>query len=165
MTAKTMSDPIEFKPLHHAGTVAVNDTSEIRFYVDEFKGHRYASIRTFVKRDAYSGPTKAGVTMNLKVLEAVLETLAPLPEQPVLTEDAELGRIQKKPELELVIRVTIYRDETGVDFREFVDEEERGGYKGWSKKGVRIAYAELPAIRKHLASMRDFLKGASPEKP
>ena len=164
MTTRTMADALEFKSLHLAGTLSVNESSEIRFYVDEFKGHRYASMRTFVKNDNYSGPTKAGVTMNLKVLEAVLEKLAPLPEQPEHAEDVELARVEKKPELELVVRITIYRDETGLDFREFVDEEERGGYKGWSKKGVRIAYSELPKIRELLASMRDFLKAGAVDK-
>jgi hypothetical protein len=153
-----MAEQKEFKPLFLAGSVSMNDTSEIRFFVDEFKGHKYASIRTFVKRDSYSGPTKAGVTMNQRVLETVIEKLAPLPTEPEHTEEFQIGRIEKKPELELVLRITIYRDETGIDFREFVDEEERGGYKGWSKKGVRVLYADLPKVREYLTGMRDFLK-------
>jgi len=151
----TMAEEKEFKPLHNAGSIEVTDSSEIRFYIDEYKGFKYASIRTFIKRDDYAGPTKAGLTMNQQVLDTVIEKIAPLPETPEQSEDFELARIQKKSGLEVVVRITIYRDTVGIDFREWIDD---GVYKGWSKKGVRIAYTELTKIRKFLAEMSEFLK-------
>jgi hypothetical protein len=149
-----MPESKEFKPLQELGSVAVSEQSEIKFYVDEYKGRRYGSVRSFVKGDTYSGPTKSGVTLNARILDAVLPVLEKLPAEPAALEDQELLRIPKKAGVELVVRVTIYKDTTGVDLREWVDED---GYKGWSKKGVRIPYKDLPAAVKLLGQMRPLL--------
>jgi hypothetical protein len=149
-----MPEPKEFKPLKDLGSLAVTDASEIRFYVDEFKGHKYGSIRTFVKGDTYSGPTKSGVTLNETILGGVLEALGKLPPEPASLEEKELARFPKKIGVELVVRVTIYKDTTGVDFREWVNEE---SYKGWSKKGVRIPCKELAKAVGFLKEMRQFV--------
>ncbi len=132
----------EFKPLKDLGSIALSDTSELKFYVDEYKGHRYGSIRTFLKgSDGYNGPTKAGVTLNAPVLEGVVEALGKLPAEPAATEDQELARFPRRMGTELVVRITIFEDETGVDLREWVEDV---SYKGWSKKGVRIPYKQVP---------------------
>jgi len=71
-----MADAKEFKPLKELGAVALSETSELKFYVDEYKGHRYGSIRTFVTGGGdYTGPTKAGVTLNARVLEETIPAL------------------------------------------------------------------------------------------
>ena len=145
----------EFKPIAMVGTLPASDTSEIRFYVDEFKGYPYAAIRTFVKRENYAGPTKAGVTFNVESLEKVLAALAALPPEPQTIQDQELARVPRKAGVELVARVTIYKDSTGIDLREWVDEET---YKGWSKKGVRLPYGDLPKIVAYLKEMLVLLK-------
>ncbi len=144
-----------FKPLKEFGTVTLTESSEVRFYVDEYKGYPYASIRTFIKRDSYTGPTKSGITLNVNLLEQMLQKLEKLPDQSGATDDAEICRLPKKAGLELVVRITIYHDVIGIDFREWVDD---GVYKGWSKKGVRINYTEFPNILKHLKEMHEFLK-------
>ena len=154
-----MAETPAFKPLKEVGTLTLTDSSELRFYVDEYKGYSYASIRTFVKRDNYNGPTKSGLTLNLLLLQSLIEILEKLPPEPQTSEDVELARFPKKTGLELVARITIYRDTTGVDLREWVDD---GTYKGWSKKGVRIAYGELPKALTYLREMRDFLKAKKP---
>jgi len=146
-----MAESKEFKPLKDLGALALSDSSELKFYVDEYKGHRYGSIRTFVKGDAYSGPTKAGVTLNGRVLDETIAALEKLPPEPADLADRELVRVPKKAGVELVVRVTIYKDTTGVDLREWVDEPE---YKGWSKKGVRIPYKELPKTVAFLRQMK-----------
>ena len=146
-----MAEAKEFKPLKELGAVALSETSELKFYVDEYKGHRYGSIRTFVKSDTYSGPTKAGVTLNARVLEETLPVLEKLPAEPADLADRELVRVPKKQGVELVVRVTIYKDTTGIDLREWVDEAE---YKGWSKKGVRVPYKDLAAMVGYLRQMK-----------
>jgi hypothetical protein len=150
-----MPETQEFKPLAMVGAISTSDTSELRFYVDEYRGYPYASIRTFVNRDNYSGPTKAGITMNPPVLEKVIEALEKLPPEPQATEDMELARIQRKTGLELVVRITIYRDSAGIDLREWVDD---GTYKGWSKRGVRLPYGEMKKSVEHLKEMLALLK-------
>ena len=146
-----------FAPLKEMGSLEVSADSEIKFYVDEYKGYKYASIRTFLKREGYNGPTKAGVTLNPVLLAGVIETLAKLPPEPQALEEQELARFPKKTGSEFVVRVTIFRDTTGVDLREWVDD---GSYKGWSKKGVRLPYKELPKALGFLREMQQFL-GAS----
>ena len=146
-----MAEAKEFKPLKELGTVALTETSELKFYVDEYKGHRYGSIRTFIKGGAYTGPTKAGVTLNGRVLDVTIEALEKLPAEPAALEDKELARVPKKAGVELVVRITIYKDTTGLDLREWVDEPE---YKGWSKKGVRIPYKDLAQTITYLRQMK-----------
>lgn len=146
--------PRQFKPLKDLGSVALTETSELRFYVDEYKGFKYGSIRTFLKGEGYSGPTKSGVTMNPAVLAGVIEALGKLPGQPAAPQDQELGRFPKKIGVELVVRVTIFKDTTGIDIREWLEDE---AYKGWSKKGVRIPYAELASTLKRLGEMQQII--------
>lgn len=146
-----MAEAREFKPLKELGDIPLGDQSVLKFYVDEFKGHKYGSIRTFVKGETYSGPTKSGVTMNERILNEAIPVLEKLPAEPAATEDVELGRWPKKMGVELVARITLYKDTTGVDLREWVDEVE---YKGWSKKGVRIPYKDLPKALDFLRQMK-----------
>ena len=150
-----MAEPREFKPLKELGTISLSDTTQIKFYVDEYKGFKYASIRTFLKREGYTGPTKAGVTLNPTILEGVLAALAKLPPEPKALEEEELARFPKKMGTELVVRVTIYKDTTGVDFREWIDD---GTYKGWSKKGVRVPYKDMQKAIGFMKEMQAFLK-------
>lgn len=143
-------EPREFKPLKDIGLMALSDSSELRFYVDEFKGYRYGSIRTFLKGETYSGPTKSGVTLNPAVLDGVIDALGKLPAE-APTEEKELARFPRKMGVELVVRITLYKDTAGVDLREWVEEAE---YKGWSKKGVRIPYSKIPQTLGFLKEMK-----------
>lgn len=155
-----MAEAREFKPLKELGDISLGDESVLKFYVDEFKGHKYGSIRTFVTGEKYSGPTKSGVTMNERILSEaipVLEKLAPVPASP---EDVELGRWPKKMGVELVARVTFYKDAPGVDIREWMDGSDETGYKGWSKKGVRIPYKDLPQALEYLRQMKALVAKA-----
>lgn len=149
-----MAEAREFKPIKEVGAVSLSDTSELKFYVDEYKGYQYASIRTFVKGENYSGPTKSGVTMNAGILDGVIEALAKLPKEPSALEEKELARFPKKMGIELVARITLFKDNTGIDLREWVDDQT---YKGWSKKGVRIPYADLGKALDYLREMRGLV--------
>ena len=149
-----MPETREFKPLKELGEISLGDRSVLKFYVDEFKGHKYGSIRTFVSGEAYSGPTKSGVTMNERILNEAIPVLEKLPPEPTALEDVELARWPKKMGVELVARITIFKDNTGIDLREWVDEAE---YKGWSKKGVRIPYKDLPKALIFLKEMRSLV--------
>lgn len=149
-----MTETREFKPLKDLGSMPLSETSELKFYVDEYKGYKYGSIRTFVKGDTYSGPTKSGVTMNPTILDGIIEALSKLPPEPVDLEDKELARFPKKMGVELVLRITLFKDTTGLDLREWVEEND---YKGWSKKGVRIPYKELAATIAYLKEMKQLV--------
>jgi hypothetical protein len=149
-----MAEPREFKPLKDLGTISLSETTQIKFYVDEYKGYKYGSIRTFIHGDSYTGPTKSGITLNAALLDGVLPILQKLPKELEATEDVELARFPKKAGVELVVRITIFRDTTGVDLREWVEDS---SYKGWSKKGVRIPYQEVPQAVSYLKEMRQLV--------
>jgi len=152
-----MPEAREFKPLKELGEIPLGDKSVLKFYVDEFKGHKYGSIRTFVTGETYSGPTKSGVTMNARILEEAIPVLEKLPPEPASMDDVELARWPKKLGVELVARITIFKDAAGLDLREWVDEAE---YKGWSKKGVRIPYIEIPKALGYLREMKALVAKA-----
>lgn len=154
MAEENAAGPREFKPLQELGDIPLGDSSVLKFYVDEFKGHKYGSIRTFVSGGTYSGPTKAGITMNARILEEAIPVLEKLPPEPSALEEVELARWPKKMGVELVARITIFKDSAGVDLREWVEEAE---YKGWSKKGVRIPYKELPRALGYLRAMKGLV--------
>ena len=149
-----MPEQREFKPIKEVGAIAISDTSELKFYVDEYKGYQYASIRTFVKGDNYSGPTKAGVTLNQGVLAGVVEALGKLPPEGDAPEEKELGRFPKRMGIELVLRITTFKEQTGIDLREWVEDQT---YKGWSKKGVRIPYKDLGKALEYLKAMQGLI--------
>jgi len=137
------------------GVIAATEGSEIRFSVDEFKGHRYGSIRKHLKRESYSGPTRSGITMSPEIVSGVLEALRKLPKEPP-AEERELGRYAKRPGLAVVARITIYQDSVGIDLREWQQDV---SYTGWTKKGIRLAYADLEKITLYLSEMKEALSG------
>ncbi|UPT74197.1 MAG: transcriptional coactivator p15/PC4 family protein [Elusimicrobiota bacterium] len=92
-----MPEKIEFKPLKDLGAVVLNETSELKFYVDEFKGHRYGSIRTFIKGDGYTGPTKAGVTLNARVLDEAIAAIEKLPRSPSTSRTGSSSASRRRP--------------------------------------------------------------------
>ena len=146
-----MPEAREFKPLADLGEIPLGDRSSLRFYVDEYKGHRYGSIRTFLSGEGYNGPTKAGITLNARILDEAIAAIAALPPEPAEAADRELARWPKKAGVELVARITLYKDTVGLDLREWVDEPE---YKGWSKKGGRVPYKDLTKALGFLRQMK-----------
>jgi hypothetical protein len=155
MTEPGASKSVEFKPLKDLGSLPLNATSELKFYVDEYKGFKYGSIRTFVTGEGYTGPTKSGVTLNPAILAGVIEALETLPKTGAsFKEEKELGRFPKKIGVALVLRITLFKDAPGLDLREWVEEE---GYTGWSKKGVRVPYEELASTIQRLKQMQEIV--------
>jgi len=152
-----MAEVRQFKPLKELGDIPLGAGSVLKFYVDEFKGHKYGSIRTFVAGETYSGPTKSGVTMNARILDEAIPLLEKLPAAPDGAADVELARWPKKMGVELVARITVFKETHGVDLREWVEEAE---YKGWSKKGVRIPYKDLPKALAYLREMKSLVAKA-----
>jgi hypothetical protein len=137
-----MAEPSAFKPLEEFGEIPLGERSVLKFYVDAFKGRRYGSIRTFVSGESYCGPTKHGITLDAPLIAAVAALLESLgPPAGAERSDRELARWTKQSGVELVARVTLFKDTVGIDLREWVRED---GYEGWSKKGARVPFKELP---------------------
>lgn len=138
----------------NVGSIPSAENSEIRFYVSKYKGKLYAHVRKFVKTEAYTGPTQAGVTMTKESLDAVKNALAPLRPQDNVGEK-ELARIPRGAGLALVVRVSLYKDKQGLDLREWVESPT---YTGWSKKGVRVPYDYLTQVQQFLGQLEVFFR-------
>lgn len=136
------------------GSIPSAANSEIRFYVSKFKGKLYGHIRKFVKTESYAGPTQAGVTMTKETVESVRDAVKPLELKQAVT-DQELARLPRGPGLELVVRLSLYKEKPGIDFREWVSTP---SYTGWSKKGVRVPYEHLPQVKDYLDKMGVFFR-------
>ena len=145
----------EFKPLKEVGEIAASATSELRFYIDEFRGRRYASIRRFLKSPRYTGPTRSGVTMDAELLDSVLKSLEAHASDAGKVEERELGRFPRRPGVELVVRIQVYKDKPGIDIREWLDTDQ---YTGWSKKGVRVPYEKLKDLVQNLRGLHTELQ-------
>lgn len=146
-----------FRVLREIGVLASTEGAEIRFSIDEFRGHRYGSIRKYLKRDSYSGPTRSGITMSPPIAAGGLDALEKLPAEPAALEDREIGRYAKRAGLMVVARITIYRDSTGIDLREWQDDV---SYKGWTKRGIRLPYEKIREIISFLKQMREAMPPA-----
>jgi len=143
-----------FKVLQEVGVIPSTEGSEIRFSIDEYRGHRYASIRKYLKRDSYTGPTRSGITMSTDIVKGIADALTKLPKEPQALTEQELGRFAKRPGLSVVARITIYRDSTGLDLREW---QEDVSYKGWTKRGIRLPYEHVEDIIKFLNKMAEVM--------
>jgi hypothetical protein len=60
-------------------------------------------------------------------------------------EEKELGRIKKSNSAEIILKVSSYKGEYGVDIREYVTTET---YTGYTKKGTRIPLAQWDTFKK-----------------
>ncbi|HOX24036.1 MAG TPA: PC4/YdbC family ssDNA-binding protein, partial [Elusimicrobiales bacterium] len=87
----------EFKVLKDIGVLPSTEGSEIRFSIDEYRGYKYGSIRKYLKRESYSGPTRAGITMSRDIVSGVLGVLSKLTKNPSPSAERELGKFAKRP--------------------------------------------------------------------
>lgn len=139
-----------FAVLHEIGTLPLDESSEVRFSIDAYRGYRYASIRKYLIAGEYTGATRAGITMTPEIVQAVAPLLAALPDDPARLEDVELGKFAKRPGMSVVVRVSSFKGARGLDFRQWQEDE---SYKGWTKKGIRLPAEKIKEIKVLFAQM------------
>ena len=66
--------------------------------------------------------------------------------------EKEIGKIKKNDTTEIMVRVDDFGGRKGLTIREFVTSER---YTGFTKSGVRILAADLPAFREMINSVTD----------
>ncbi|NLO91220.1 MAG: hypothetical protein GX410_04425 [Elusimicrobia bacterium] len=142
----------EFRVLKEVGVLPSTEGSEIKFSIDEYRGYKYGSIRKYLKRDSYSGPTRAGITMSKDIVSGVLSSLLKLSKAAPPADELELGKFAKRPGLSVVARITVYQGSTGIDLREW---QEDVAYKGWTKRGIRLPFEQIDDITSYLKKMRE----------
>ena len=147
-----------FAVLAHIGALRLDESSEVKFSFDAYRGYRYASIRKYLTSGGYTGATRAGITMTPEIVKAVAPLLAALPDDPAQIKDVELGKFAKRPGMSVVVRVSSFQGTRGLDFRQWQEDE---AYKGWTKKGIRLPVEKMKEIKALFAQMARALQ----EKP
>ncbi|MCP3684410.1 MAG: hypothetical protein GY861_17160 [bacterium] len=66
-------------------------------------------------------------------------------------EDIEFGRLQKSDKTEVVVKMTEYKGEKGIDIREFLSSER---YTGPTKSGTRIPEAKWEEFKAIINKVR-----------
>ena len=143
-----------FMVLQQIGTLVLDENSEIRFSIDAYRGYRYASIRKYLTQGAYTGATRAGITLTPDIVKAVAPLLAQLPDDPAQLTDVELGKYAKRPGLSVIVRVSSFHGSRGLDFRQWQEDEK---YKGWTKKGIRLPSEKIKEVKVLFAQLAQVL--------
>ncbi len=145
-----------FAMLADIGTLALDESSEIKFSVDAYRGYRYGSIRKYLTSGGYTGATRIGITMTPEIVQAVAPLLAALPDDPKEVKETEIGKFAKRPGLSVVVRVSSFQGSKGLDFRQWQEDD---SYKGWTKKGIRIPIDKIKETKIFFAKMAQHLQG------
>ncbi len=144
-----------FEILTQIGSLILEDGNEIKFSVDSYRGHKYVSVRKYLKTDTYSGPTKAGITLSPEIVGKIAQALNTLPQDIAQIQDGELGKYAKRQGLSIVLRVSSYMGSKGIDLRQWQEDD---AYKGWTKKGIRLPIEKLEDIKKLFAVMVKYFE-------
>jgi len=146
------------------GKIEINDSSSCVFYIEEFRGKRFGSIRKFVDSEVYEGPTKSGVVLNEKgvaELISLLENFSSSRGESEKIEDGKLGKVEMDShnkmgeERCIVVQISTFKNEQALDIREYVETE---AYSGPTKKGVRIPLNSIKDVIGYLKTMEGELK-------
>ncbi len=144
-----------FAVLSEIGSIPFDDGSQIKFSLDSYKGHKYISIRKYLKSDTYSGPTKSGITLSFEMVDKIAQALNALPADINVVEDKELGKYAKRQGLAVVLRISSYMGARALDLRQWQEDE---AYTGWTKKGIRLPLEKLGEVKNLFAKTLDFIK-------
>lgn len=147
-----------FIVLQQIGSISLDENSEIRFSIDAYRGYRYASVRKYLTQGAYTGATRAGITLTPDIVKALAPLIEQLPDDPTQLQDMELGKYAKRPGLSVIVRISSFRDSRGLDLRQWQEDDK---YKGWTKKGIRLPAEKIKEIKVLFAKMATVLS----EKP
>jgi len=144
-----------FEILTQIGSLILEDGNEIKFSVDSYRGHKYVSVRKYLKTDTYSGPTKAGITLSPEIVGKISQALETLPQDIASIQDGELGKYAKRQGLSIVLRISSYMGSKGIDLRQWQEDDT---YKGWTKKGIRLPIEKLNEIKQLFVSMVKYFE-------
>lgn len=144
-----------FAVLTEIGTLAMDDGNEIKFSVDSYKGHKYVSVRKYLKTDTYSGPTKAGITLSPEIVSKINTALAAMPADYKEVQEGELGKYAKKQGLSIVFRISSFMGSKGIDLRQWQEDDT---YTGWTKKGIRLPIEKLDDIKQLFVKMNTYFE-------
>ena len=143
-----------FMMLQQIGVLPLDETSEIRFSIDAYRGYRYASIRKYQTAGEYVGATRAGITLTPEIVRALAPVIAGLPEDAAQLKAAELGKFAKRQGLSVIVQISMFHGNYGLDLRQWQEDDK---YKGWTKKGIRLPVNKMKEIKALFAQLAQAL--------
>ena len=154
------------------GDIQVTTTSEILFYLDEYKGKRFANIRKFSKSEKYTGPTKQGIKLTHEILSEVIKNKETIERKLDKLDEGEILRINKSPGRDVVVKYALYKGQYGFDIREMYKTNDGESFgKGirikieHTQRALEIMMEMLNRFNDDLAESPQVVKEPPPEKP
>ena len=145
-----------FTLLRDIGVIPLQENEDIRFSIDAYRGYRYVSVRRYLTTDGFSGATRDGITMTPEIVRAAVPRLKALPDDIKQIPDRIIGKFAKRPGICIVISVSTFRGERGLDLRQ--TEEDK-----FTKKGIWIPLEKLPEVKKLFADTLAALDEVVPD--
>lgn len=153
------------------GVIRLSPSSEVIFYIDMYKGERFANIRKFIRSERYTGPTKKGIKLTKQQLEPIIKALTKLSGDLDTIQEEELASIPISEDRHISIRINYFNGAYGLDIRHYISNKK---YKGPLKKGIRIplehtkdvsAYCQKMLDKFEIPEAKDTLFGRQDEAP
>jgi hypothetical protein len=138
------------------GSIQMSPSSELVFYLWRYRNEYYGVIRKFLKVKGYEGPTKSGVTLKLAHIRPLVDKLQELVCMYPKISYGKVWEIERRKTTKLAIQ--IIKDKESEDFLDIREYIISNNYEGWSKKGIRIRFNQIPEVLSLLRDMAERLE-------
>ena len=130
-----------FTLLREIGILNLSETEEVHFSIDAYRGFRYVSVRRYLKTDSFVGPTRDGITLTPETVQILVPLLRKLPDEPAKIPVGEVGRFAKRAGVCVVVSVSCFRENLGLDLRQWQADA------GFTKKGIWLPLEKIKEIK------------------
>lgn len=106
--------------IYEVGNIKYNESTSIRFFIDCYKGTKYANIRAFVVSKGYSGPTSRGIKLTQEELSEIINNCNSLDHDQYKTEEKVICKFKRTnyKNTEISVRINRFEGRNGLDIRE-----------------------------------------------
>lgn len=146
--------------VYKVGNIKYNESSTISFFIDCYKGTKYANIRAFVFSKGYSGPTSRGIKLTQEELIEIVNNCRSISQdqfKPIEKVICEFKRTKNR-NTEISVRINLFEGKYGLDIREIyfnTNGELRYG------KGIRIKIEYVKNAIELMEQMKESFKEIS----
>ncbi len=131
--------------LREIGFLTLNETEEVRFSIDAYRGYRYVSVRRYLRTNDFAGPTRDGVTFTPEMIRALVPVLQGLSADEKQLKLGPVAKLAKRAGICVVATVAEFRGQRGLEFRQWEQD------KGFTKKGIWLPLDKWAEIRRLFA--------------
>ena len=130
-----------FMLLREIGTLILGPEEEVRFSIDAYRGYRYVSVRRYLRKDDFSGPTRDGVTFTPEMIRTLVPVLKQLPSDVNQLQLGTVAKLAKRPGICIIVSVAEFRGQRGLELRQWEQD------KGATKKGIWLPFSKWTETR------------------